>query len=97
MDRPKLQDAVSQLARLKFTLALYKQESKKDAPPNSQDPEWVHWRADKITAFVTQLNKAVKQRKPNAIFSVSPNPYFTSWGQLLSGARLNGTFPIQMY
>jgi uncharacterized lipoprotein YddW (UPF0748 family) len=66
-----------------YTLALYKQETKKDAPPNPQDPEWVRWRADKITAFVTQLNKAVKQIKPNAIFSVSPNPYVTAYNTYL--------------
>jgi uncharacterized lipoprotein YddW (UPF0748 family) len=66
-----------------YTLALYKQETKKDAPANPQDPEWVRWRADKITAFVTQLNQAVKQRKPNAIFSVSPNPYVTAYNTYL--------------
>jgi uncharacterized lipoprotein YddW (UPF0748 family) len=66
-----------------YTLALYKQETKKDAPPNPEDPEWVRWRADKITAFMTQLNKAVKQRKPNAIFSVSPNPYITAYNGYL--------------
>ncbi len=62
-----------------YTLALYKQETQKDAPANPQDPEWVRWRADKITAFVTQLNHLVKQRKPRAIFSVSPNPYITAY------------------
>ena len=67
----------------RYTLALYKQETKKDAPANPQDPEWVRWRADKITAFVTQLNQAVKQRKPNAIFSVSPNPYVTAYNTYL--------------
>ncbi|HEY9596548.1 MAG TPA: family 10 glycosylhydrolase, partial [Cyanophyceae cyanobacterium] len=51
-----------------YTLALYKQETQKDAPTNPQDPEWVRWRADKITAFIAQLNQAVKARKPNAIF-----------------------------
>ncbi len=66
-----------------YTLALYKQETKKDAPPNPEDPAWVRWRADKITAFMTQLNKAVKQRKPNAIFSVSPNPYITAYNGYL--------------
>ncbi len=67
----------------RYTLALYKQETKKDAPANPQDPEWVRWRADKITAFVTQLNQAVKQRKPNVIFSVSPNPYVTAYNTYL--------------
>jgi uncharacterized lipoprotein YddW (UPF0748 family) len=35
----------------------------------------MRWRADKITAFMVQLNQAVKARKPNAIFSISPNYY----------------------
>lgn len=66
-----------------YTLALYKKETKKDAPPNPEDAAWVRWRANKITAFVTQLNQAVKQRKPNAIFSVSPNPYDTAYKNYL--------------
>lgn len=66
-----------------YTLALYKQETKKDAPANPQDPEWVRWRANKITEFMTKLNQAVKQRKPNAIFSVSPNPYVTAYNTYL--------------
>jgi uncharacterized lipoprotein YddW (UPF0748 family) len=67
----------------RYTLALYKQETKKDAPANSRDPEWMRWRANKITAFVTQLNKAVKAQKPNAIFSVSPNPYDSAYNGYL--------------
>ncbi len=66
-----------------YTIALYKQETKKEVPPNPQDPEWVRWRADKITAFVTQLNHAVKKRKPKAIFSISPNPYVTAYNTYL--------------
>ncbi|MBD2083447.1 MULTISPECIES: glycoside hydrolase family 10 protein [unclassified Coleofasciculus] len=67
----------------RYTLALYKQETKKDAPSNPKDPAWVRWRADKITAFMTQLNKAVKERKTNAIFSVAPNPYVTAYNTYL--------------
>lgn len=63
----------------RYTLALYKQETNKNAPANPQDPDWVSWRADKITAFMAKLNQAVKQRKPKAIFSVSPNPYVTAY------------------
>ncbi|MEH1867089.1 MAG: glycoside hydrolase family 10 protein [Nostoc sp.] len=58
-----------------YTVALYTKETKNAPPKNSQDAAWVKWRADKITAFMVQLNKAVKQRKPQAIFSVSPNYY----------------------
>lgn len=67
----------------RYTIALYKQEIKKDVPPNPQDPEWVRWRADKITAFVTQLNQAVKKRNPKAIFSVAPNPYNVAYNTYL--------------
>lgn len=59
----------------KYTVALYTQETKNNPPPNPQDPAWVRWRADKITAFMVQLNQAVKAKKPGAIFSVSPNYY----------------------
>ncbi|HIK05003.1 MAG TPA: glycoside hydrolase family 10 protein [Trichormus sp. M33_DOE_039] len=59
----------------RYTVALYTQETKKNPPANPQDPNWVRWRANKITAFMTQLHKAIKARKPNVIFSVSPNYY----------------------
>ena len=58
-----------------YTVALYTKETKNAPPNNPQDAAWVKWRADKITAFMVQLNQAVKQRKAQAIFSVSPNYY----------------------
>lgn len=59
----------------KYTVELYTKETKKAPPTDSQDPGWVKWRADKITAFMSKLNQAVKTVKPNAIFSISPNYY----------------------
>lgn len=59
----------------KYTVDLYTKETKNKPPRNPEDPEWVSWRADKITSFMVQLNQAVKDRKPRAIFSVSPNYY----------------------
>jgi uncharacterized lipoprotein YddW (UPF0748 family) len=35
----------------------------------------VKWRADKITAFMDRLSKAVRARRPGAIVSISPNYY----------------------
>lgn len=58
-----------------FTRALYTKETKKSVPSNVADANWVKWRADKITAFMTQLNRDIKSRKPNAIVSISPNYY----------------------
>lgn len=58
-----------------FTVKLYQQEHQGQSPPeNIKDPEWVRWRADKITAYVEQLFQAIKQANPKAIVSVSPNP-----------------------
>lgn len=77
----------------KYTVALYTQETKKSPPANPEDPEWVRWRADKITDFMMRLNQVVKARKPQAIFSVAPNYYdFAYKKQLqdwLAWVRLN--------
>jgi uncharacterized lipoprotein YddW (UPF0748 family) len=67
----------------RYTLDLYRRETKKEAPANVDDPEWVRWRANKITAFMASLSKAAKQRKPNLIFSVSPNYHDFAYKQQL--------------
>ncbi|MBF2019263.1 MAG: glycoside hydrolase family 10 protein [Hydrococcus sp. C42_A2020_068] len=59
----------------RYTIDLYARETKKNPHPDSQNPEWVRWRANKITAFMERLNKAVKANKPHAIFSVAPASY----------------------
>jgi uncharacterized lipoprotein YddW (UPF0748 family) len=56
-----------------YTKALYTQETKKPVPNNPEDAEWTRWRANKITEFMLRLRIAVKERKPQAIVSVSPN------------------------
>ncbi|WP_245894863.1 glycoside hydrolase family 10 protein [Nostoc cycadae] len=58
-----------------YTIKLYTDETGNPPPTNPQAQAWVQWRADKITAFMLKLNQAVKQIKPNAIISVSPNYY----------------------
>ena len=67
----------------RYTLNLYRQETKKEAPADVNNPDWVRWRANKITAFMARLSKAVKQRKPNVIFSVSPNYHDFAYRQQL--------------
>jgi uncharacterized lipoprotein YddW (UPF0748 family) len=68
-----------------FTVSLYQQEHQGQSPPqDAKDPEWIKWRADKITGVVKELFKAVKSAKPKAIFSLSPNPWefaYTSYLQ----------------
>jgi uncharacterized lipoprotein YddW (UPF0748 family) len=62
-----------------YTLKLYAKETKKAGTPRSNDPNWVKWRANKISNFIAQLNKRVKTIRPNAVFSVAPNPYDTAY------------------
>ncbi len=59
----------------KYTISLYTQETGNPPPPNPQAQAWIKWRADKISTFMVDLYQTVKARKPNAIFSVSPNYY----------------------
>ena len=69
----------SELGYDQYTVNLYQQEMEKAPPANSRDESWLKWRADKLTAYVSQLNQAIKAKKSNAIFSVSPNPYDTAY------------------
>lgn len=67
----------------RYTANLYRQETQRTLPSNPRDAAWMTWRANKITAFMTSLNQAVKARQPSAIFSVSPNPYFVAYNSFL--------------
>jgi uncharacterized lipoprotein YddW (UPF0748 family) len=57
-----------------YTIALYKKENQgKEPPANPKDPQWLRWRADKITEFMGRVFRTVKARKPYAIVALSPN------------------------
>lgn len=58
-----------------FTVDLYRREQGKEPPANPRDPGWIGWRAKKISDFTRRLFRAVKARKPNIRFTLSPNPY----------------------
>lgn len=59
-----------------YTVALYRREhGGADPPADESDPEWVQWRSQKITTFVEALHRLVKSKRPDAIVSISPNPY----------------------
>jgi uncharacterized lipoprotein YddW (UPF0748 family) len=60
----------------RFTIKLYQQEHQGKKPPNNYlEPEWMQWRANKITDFMQQVFQAVKSVKPNCLVSLSPNPH----------------------
>lgn len=57
-----------------FTIDIYQQEHQgKNPPSNYLDPEWMRWRANKITGFMEKIRKVVKQIKPHLKISLSPN------------------------
>jgi uncharacterized lipoprotein YddW (UPF0748 family) len=57
-----------------YTVGLYKTSHKGQAPPtNPADPEWVKWRADRLTDLMGQIVRSVKQSKRGAVISLSPN------------------------
>ncbi|NJR66299.1 MAG: family 10 glycosylhydrolase [Leptolyngbyaceae cyanobacterium CRU_2_3] len=67
-----------------FTVRLYQQEHGGQSPPlNPDNPEWVRWRANKITRFMTQIFRAVKARKPGVVISLAPNNYPFSYHHYL--------------
>jgi uncharacterized lipoprotein YddW (UPF0748 family) len=56
-----------------YTRALHRRETGREVPADPNDPAWVRWRADKLTAFVRRLRSALRERNPSLIFSLSPN------------------------
>jgi len=68
-----------------YTVALYKKEHRGQAPAtNPQDPEWVRWRANKITDYMKRVFQAIKATKKNCLVSVSPNPQRFSYESFLA-------------
>ena len=58
-----------------YTVKLYQEEHNGQLPPsNPKNPEWIQWRADKITNYLEDLFHTIKAIKQNVIISVSPNP-----------------------
>jgi uncharacterized lipoprotein YddW (UPF0748 family) len=66
------------------TVRLYQQEHAGKSPPtNHLDREWIQWRADKITEFMAQLFKTIKQNQSGVLVSLSPNPQAFSLNSFL--------------
>jgi uncharacterized lipoprotein YddW (UPF0748 family) len=75
----------SELGYDAFTVKLYQQEHKGKRPPNNpQDPEWLRWRANKISDFMKRVFAAVKARNQNCLISVAPNPQRVSYDLFLA-------------
>lgn len=58
-----------------FTVALYGAEHEGQLPPlDSADEDWLRWRAEKLSDFVSTLHQRVEETCLDCVFSLSPNP-----------------------
>lgn len=57
------------------TVKRYYQEFKSYPPKSHYNSQWLKWRADILTDFLTRLYREVKAIKPNIWVSISPNIY----------------------
>ncbi|WP_414528517.1 glycoside hydrolase family 10 protein [Nodularia chucula] len=75
----------SELGYDAYTVALYKQEHRGQAPPQDpKNPAWVRWRANKITDFMKRVFTAIKANHKDCIVSVAPNPQRFSYEYYLA-------------
>lgn len=58
-----------------FTRALYLSETGNEPPLYSREPEWLQWKADKLSDFGGLLYEMVKSHDQNLIVSLSPSVY----------------------
>ncbi len=57
-----------------FTTQLYQREHEgKNPPTDPEDPDWVSWRAQKLTDFMMRVFWVVKEHQPDCTISLAPN------------------------
>jgi Glycosyl hydrolase-like 10/WG containing repeat len=60
------------------TVARYFQQFNQNPPTNPKDSQWLEWRADLLTDFLTNLYHQIIKINPNLVISLAPSPY--PWG-----------------
>jgi uncharacterized lipoprotein YddW (UPF0748 family) len=59
----------------RYTIKLYQDHHSGAKPPsNPEEPEWMDWRAERLTQLMEKIANAVKAARPQAVVSLSPNP-----------------------
>jgi uncharacterized lipoprotein YddW (UPF0748 family) len=67
-----------------LTIGLYQQEHGGKSPPlDYHNPEWMYWRASKITDLMQKIFDTVKEIKPDCLVSLSPNSHNFSYRNYL--------------
>lgn len=66
------------------TVSLYKAEHEGSEPPNNyHDPDWMRWRADKLSDWYRSVRDSIKAYDPNIHVSSSPSVYPWSYNEYL--------------
>ncbi|HBC40655.1 MAG TPA: hypothetical protein DCZ88_01820 [Pseudanabaena sp.] len=74
----------SELGYDDYTVNLYKKEHFGRLPSDDfQDPEWMRWRASKLSNLMQKITKSVRAVKSNCLISLSPNPKDFSYKKYL--------------
>lgn len=87
-----------------YTVTQYQAQHDGDSPPSDrQDPEWVSWRSQQVTALMQAIVQRVRAIKPDCIISLSPNPsafaydnYAQDWNTWLDRGWLDELI-VQVY
>lgn len=58
-----------------FTTNLYQQETGQDPPSDPREPDFLNWKADRLTQFADRLYHHVKNLNPDLVVSFSPSIY----------------------
>ncbi|MGB3299795.1 MAG: family 10 glycosylhydrolase [Phormidesmis sp.] len=58
-----------------YTVSLYQADHQGQPPPNNPaDPDWLRWRAEKLSRFMNIIHARVKAKCLSCTISISPNP-----------------------
>jgi uncharacterized lipoprotein YddW (UPF0748 family) len=60
------------------TVGRYRQEFNQPPPTNIKDPQWLQWRADILSNFLTRFYREIIKINPELIISMAPSIY--PWG-----------------
>jgi uncharacterized lipoprotein YddW (UPF0748 family) len=71
----------------KKTVERYRQEFNRLPPENSKDPQWLQWRADILSNFLTRFYQEIININPELIISMSPSPFPWSYENYLQDSQ----------
>ncbi|AFY31335.1 WG repeat-containing protein [Calothrix sp. PCC 7507] len=69
------------------TIERYQQEFNQPPPANFKDPQWLQWRADILSNFLTRVYREIISINPELIISLAPSAYPWSYENYLQDSQ----------